>query len=318
MAKKAELENDYERMVPEFHKGSLTYAEHLTRYMSAQELVSGKVVLDVASGSGYGTKMLAEKAAKVYGVDINEDAVEYSKQNYGGANIEYLVGDGELIPLEDNSVDVVTTFETIEHVPNYEKFVKEIKRVLKPDGLALVSTPNDLEFAEGNHFHLHEFEYSELVSLLKKDFKNIDSYYQATWKYVAVGDLKTFQAEGMVSIPTQNMSPKSREECLYFYLLCSNRKITESIESIAALGEHYSDRRLMGSREQYEEALRVKDGEIGSLKQYLDKANSQSLSMQLQRDTLMKELEAIKASKVYKLSSRIDSVNRKVRGHGGK
>ncbi len=67
---KAELVNDYERMVPEFHKDNLIYAEHITRYMAAKPLMKNKVVLDIASGSGYGTKMLAETAKYVYGVDV--------------------------------------------------------------------------------------------------------------------------------------------------------------------------------------------------------------------------------------------------------
>lgn len=148
------LENDYERMVPEYHEGKLIYAEHVTRYLAAQSVVKDKVVLDIASGSGYGTKILAESAKFVYGVDVNEAAVNYSKKKYASKNIEYLVGDGESIPLKDNSVDVVITFETIEHIKNYSKFLDEVARVLKPDGLAIVSTPNDLEFAEGNHFSL--------------------------------------------------------------------------------------------------------------------------------------------------------------------
>lgn len=236
------LENDYERMVPEYHEGKLIYAEHVTRYLAAQSVVKDKVVLDIASGSGYGTKILAESAKFVYGVDVNEAAVNYSKKKYASKNIEYLVGDGESIPLKDNSVDVVITFETIEHIKNYSKFLDEVARVLKPDGLAIVSTPNDLEFAEGNHFHLHEFQYDELVSALHKHFKNIDTYFQSTWKYVSIGTED--ELDGEVSGKTLNLTKKTRDQHLYFYLLASNRKISEKVEHIAALGEHYSDRQL--------------------------------------------------------------------------
>ncbi len=249
------LENDYERMVPEFHKGTLTYAEHVTRYSCALDLVKGKVVLDIASGSGYGTKMLAESAAKVYGVDVNEVAVNYARKHYGKNNIEYRVGDGESISLPDDSVDVVVTFETIEHIKDYKKFIKEVKRVLKPDGIAIVSTPNDLEFAEGNHFHLHEFEYSELVSLLKKDFKNIKPYFQATWKYVAVGTEEDFSKESDITTRLTNMAPLAKDKYLYFYLLCSNREITETVLPVAAIGEHYSDRQLVQQVSNFNEEI---------------------------------------------------------------
>lgn len=308
MSKKAKLLNDYERMVPEFHNHSLTYAEHITRYQSALPLVKGKVVLDIACGSGYGTQLLSLHAKKVYGVDVDGTSVQYATQNYGAPNIEYRVGNGESIPLDDNSVDVVTTFETIEHIPDYKKFIREIKRVLKPNGIALVSTPNDLEFAEGNHFHLHEFVYKELINLIKKDFKHVDPYFQGTWKYVAVGPKEIFETEGIVKIPTFNLSPKKDEEYLYFYLVCSNRDIKEKIEPIAALGEHYSDRYYLSAHAQAEKTINNITEENEGLKSYLKTANQQALEMQLGRDKLLGEIVAIKKSKAYKAAQRLSSL----------
>jgi ubiquinone/menaquinone biosynthesis C-methylase UbiE len=286
------LENDYERMVPEFHKETLTYAEHMTRYISAQELVKGKVVLDIASGSGYGTQLLAKTAQKVFGVDVNEPAVRYSEENFGAKNLEYILGDGESIPLDDNSVDVVTTFETIEHIKDYKKFIKEIKRVLKPDGIALVSTPNDLEFAEGNHFHLHEFEQDELISLLKKDFKHIKPYFQATWKYVMLGEESELSKAFDKELSTLNLAPLPTEEYLYFYFICSNRMITESVKTVAALGEHYSDRALLAERVRNKEYTTRLEGKI---------------------DALRKEIDLVKRSRSYKLARRIAVSARKIK-----
>jgi ubiquinone/menaquinone biosynthesis C-methylase UbiE len=96
------IQDTGERMVPEFHRGNLIYAEHITRYLSAETIVKGKVVLDIASGSGYGTKILAKGAKKVIGVDINKEAVSYARQNFAAANIEFKHGSGTEIPLEDN------------------------------------------------------------------------------------------------------------------------------------------------------------------------------------------------------------------------
>lgn len=291
MGSNIELKNDYERMVPEFHKGTLTYAEHLTRYLPAQALVTNKIVLDIACGSGYGAKLLASKAKKVYGVDINETSISYARKHYGAKNIEYKVGDGERIPLEDNSVNVITTFETIEHIKDYQKFLKEVKRVLKPDGLAVISTPNDLEFAEGNHFHQHEFEYEELMGLLRRDYKYIDSYYQATWKYVAVGSEKLMKSEGAISIPVTSFSPKPPEQYLYFYFLCSNRQILEKIKPMAALGEHYSDRAL----------VKEKSAAIESLK-----------SAKLEVENLKQEIKNLKSSRAYRAAKKLSIFKQKV------
>jgi ubiquinone/menaquinone biosynthesis C-methylase UbiE len=311
MPKKATLKNDYERMVPEFHKGTLTYAEHMTRYICAQKLAANKVVLDIASGSGYGTKLIAENAKKVYGVDVEAAAVAYATENYGAKNIEYLVGDGESIPLPDNAVDLIITLETIEHIKDYKKFISEIKRVLKPDGLALVSTPNDLEFAEGNHFHLHEFQYNELLDLLKADFKNISPYFQATWKFVAVADEATLSKEGQIDTALLNMAPTKNDQFLYFYLLCSNREITEKIEPIAALGEHYSDRELFAERESVNWQLEGNKNTINKLEKYLKKANQQALEMQLERDNLRQQLNEISSSRGYRLVKKLSATKGK-------
>ena len=318
MTNKMKLKNDYERMVPEFHKGTLMYAEHITRYLCAQQLVQGKSVLDIASGSGYGTKILAKKAKIAYGVDIDKNSIEYARENYNAKNIEYIAGDGGAIPLPDDSVDVVVTFETIEHIKDYERFIREIKRVLKPDGLAIISTPNDLEFAEGNHFHLHEFQYDELVRLVKKDFKNVDSYFQATWKYVAIGSKESLESEGSMSIPTLNLAPKKPHQHLYFYLLCSNRKITETVEPIAALGEHYSDREIIAERANVKDQIEEAEKQIKNLEAYLEKANHQSLVMQKMRDELNEEITKIRASRGYKISERLGNIKKGAKKNASK
>lgn len=279
------LVNDYERMVPEFHKGTITYGEHILRYLSAKDIVKDKVVLDIASGSGYGTKILAEEAKKVYGVDVNQVSVNYAQKHYGAKNIEYLQGDGEKIPLEDNSIDVAITFETIEHIENYKQFLAEIKRVLKDDGVAIISTPNDLEFAEGNHFHLHEFEYNELMELIKQDYKYTKSYFQTTWKYVALGEADWMEREGTADLSTLNLAPVKPEKFLYFYIVCSNKPIKDMVRSIGALSEHYSDR----TNVQVQSDINAKITELEEYKV---------------------ELEQIKKSKSYSLARRVSKLYR--------
>jgi ubiquinone/menaquinone biosynthesis C-methylase UbiE len=240
--KTLDLDNDGERMIPEHHQGTFIYGEHIVRYEAAKSLVKGKVVLDIACGSGYGSHLLSNDAKKVYGVDVSSDAVEYAKKKFSNSNIEFMVGDAEKIPLPDNSVDIVITFETIEHIKDYRKFMSEIKRVLKEDGLAVISTPNDTEFSEGNHFHLHEFEHSELTTLISKYFKYQKEYFQGTWIYNALLTETSFKDTWEDSMETIQSAPKSTDKALYFYVLCSNRKITESIAPIGAISHHWSAR----------------------------------------------------------------------------
>lgn len=317
------LENDGERMIPEYHKGGLIYAEHLTRYQAAQKISANKIVLDIACGSGYGTKLLAQKAKQVYGVDIDADSVAYAKQNYGAKNIDYRVGDGESIPLPDDSVDLVITFETIEHVKDYKRFVKEVKRILKADGLVIVSTPNDLEFAEGNHFHLHEFEEQELTTMLRQEFAVIDPYYQATWKYVALGAADIFNSEGPIDIKTLNLAPLKPQQYLYFYLLCSNRPITEKIESIAAAGEHYSER---ANQRTYQEYLKLQSEHTNLTTAHNDFVKSHNklaaahnklaadfTETKNRSQGLQTEIQQIKSSHAYQLATNLAKVKRKLK-----
>jgi len=301
---KVKLENDYERMVPEYHKNSLTYAEHLTRYLSALDLVENKIVLDIACGSGYGSKLLSSKASHVYGVDIDKKTVEYAKQEFNSKNITYLVGNGENIPLNDDSVDVVVTFETIEHIDNYKKFLDEISRVLKSNGLAIVSTPNDIEFAEGNHFHLHQFKYKELEALLRKKFKYTESYFQGTWKYVAVGSRENLEGRE-INLKTLNLSPKTEDQYLYFYILCSNKKLEQKVQPIAAIGEHYSDRTVLAEKYINDTKINSLNGQVVNLSNFLNKANEQSLKMQKERDDLKFRLSEITSSRKYRLIEKV-------------
>jgi SAM-dependent methyltransferase len=209
---------------------------------------------------------LAQTAKHVYGFDADADAVAYATERFGAPNISFKVADAISIPLEDDSVDIVTTFETIEHIQDYEKFMAEVKRVLKPGGLAIVSTPNDLEFAEGNHFHLHEFVKDELLSLVGRYFHNVEEYYQATWKYVAIDRLEALQAPGPLVRPILNTAPLKEEESLYFYFLCSDAPITEMIEPVSALGEHYSERALILNDQSREAIVRSQAEELETIK----------------------------------------------------
>lgn len=250
-----------ERMVPAYHKGHMVYGEHIVRYQAATEIVRNKVVLDIASGSGYGTAQLAKSAKKVFGVDLDVDAIKYAKKNYFSNNTEFIKGSGTKIPLQEDSVDVVVSFETIEHIEHYNIFMQEIVRVLRPNGLLILSTPNDIEFPEDNHYHVHEFEEKELRSLVKKYFKNTKDYYQATWLYNALVDKDGLGTEWQAQIQTMQTAPISPKKSIYFFMLCSNRALSETVEPIAAISEHYSAR----SNQEYEKSVRKLIEEQGAI-----------------------------------------------------
>ena len=90
--------------------------EHLHRYNIISDLVKDKIVLDIACGTGYGSHILSQNAKYVYGVDISKETIDYCNENYKQDNLSYMEGSISEIPIEDNSIDVIVSFETIEHV----------------------------------------------------------------------------------------------------------------------------------------------------------------------------------------------------------
>ena len=161
-----------ERYLPEFDRDWTL--EHLHRYLLACELAAGKTVLDIACGDGYGSAMLARHAAQVTGVDIDTPTVERARGKYAADNLRFLQGSATDIPLDDNSVDLVVSFETIEHLTEQDRMLCEIRRVLRPDGFLLISSPDKYEYSDvpdyHNEFHLKELYCREFEELLQKHF----------------------------------------------------------------------------------------------------------------------------------------------------
>ncbi|WP_406697396.1 class I SAM-dependent methyltransferase [Singulisphaera sp. Ch08] len=172
------LEYTGERMVPERASGR-TFWEHIGRYRFARKFVRGRRVLDIACGEGYGAAALAKAgAASVVGVDLSAEACEHAHRKYG---LETRTGDALDIPLPDRSMDLVVSFETIEHVDDPAAFLDECARVLVPDGILIVSTPNRPVYsAEGAHnpFHRVECDEREFGALLHPRFKSVRLFTQ--------------------------------------------------------------------------------------------------------------------------------------------
>lgn len=158
--------------------------EHYHRYALASQFATGKVVLDIACGEGYGSHFLSGIAKRVTGVDISPDAVEFAKKEYSKNNLEYVVGSADRIPLLDHSVDIVVSFETIEHHDKHQEMMREIKRVLKPEGHLIISSPDKKYYSDvpnyKNPFHVKELYQDEFKSLLSTYFRNTVHFSQKT------------------------------------------------------------------------------------------------------------------------------------------
>ncbi|MFZ2537586.1 MAG: class I SAM-dependent methyltransferase [Oscillospiraceae bacterium] len=173
-----------ERVIPNLMKpenGMLR--EHTARYRFASKFACGSV-LDIACGVGYGTGLLLNESTvveNVLGVDIDEISINYAKIHYSHPKAKYLVKDALSPYLHDEIglFDTVISFETIEHLKEDAKFVRNLQGLLKPDGALIISTPlgRGRGIACSDPFHVHQYKEEEFIDLLNC-FGSVDMYYQ--------------------------------------------------------------------------------------------------------------------------------------------
>jgi ubiquinone/menaquinone biosynthesis C-methylase UbiE len=220
-----------ERYVPS-DQGQIKY-EHLHRYALSLQFAKGKTVLDLASGEGYGAALLANVARSVIGVDIDPVSVDYANDRYSNyGNLKFSIGSCDAVPLPNNSVDVVTSFETIEHHDRHEEMMSEIKRVLKPGGILIISSPNRLTYSDepnySNPYHVKELYYEELLNLLSRYFKYVKFYGQRMASSSFVFALEnSSQTNWQAYTDTNNTIEQkvcSLDAPIYFVAICSDRE----------------------------------------------------------------------------------------------
>jgi SAM-dependent methyltransferase len=197
-----ELKFTGERFLPGAH-GEIWY-EHWHRYHFAATLVAGLDVLDVACGAGYGSALLARHARRVVGADISAEAIEHARNVYAPvSNLEFHRADCAALPFPDATFDAVVSFETIEHIEAQVKFLDEVRRVLRPEGLFVLSSPNKLEYSDRRGFvnphHRQELYRDELASLLAprfpyaKWFGQRMSFFSVVWPEQGRGEAEVFE-----------------------------------------------------------------------------------------------------------------------------
>src|SRR5262245_44720745 len=149
---------------------------HASRYRFAQTFAGDRRALDVACGSGFGLPLLAERARAVTGVDGDMQAALKARGRTQGTPAFVVVSDACHLPFPDGSWDLVTSFETLEHLHNRPQFVAELRRVLEDNGTCLVSTPNakytlPVNGRPRNPYHVHEYEPAEFAAELRTQFE---------------------------------------------------------------------------------------------------------------------------------------------------
>ena len=161
---------------------------HIARYRfaaSAIPKIEESTILDVGCGVGYGSNILAKKAKRVVGLDISEEAINIARTKYGKRkNLVFLKADATKgLPFPDNHFSAVCCIEALEHFRNPIRVLNEIKRVLKPNGIAIITTPakelvSPFRRKPRNPHHVREFTLNEVLSLLRENFGEVEVYGQ--------------------------------------------------------------------------------------------------------------------------------------------
>jgi 2-polyprenyl-3-methyl-5-hydroxy-6-metoxy-1,4-benzoquinol methylase len=175
---------------------NVTYQRCQFAYEFAKPLIAGKKVLDVGCGLAYGTALMAETAASITGIDYDQETVNDNTKRYTSIkNLDFKRGVIPPLPYADQTFDVITAFQFIEHIEPRKEFLRECVRVLKPGGSLLVTTPNIKKSLARNPFHVHEYTFDEMkneVSDITPNFELkglngndiVNKYYAENGKFV--------------------------------------------------------------------------------------------------------------------------------------
>jgi 2-polyprenyl-3-methyl-5-hydroxy-6-metoxy-1,4-benzoquinol methylase len=170
-----------ERTLPDVPEENYWYQRHLVVYEWIRERVGGLKVIDMACGEGYGTAILAQRAASVVGVDANPEAHEHARLRYTAPNVRFA---RDLVETFGEPADAVVFLQTIEHVQNPDEILERFKALTADSAapVAYVSTPNVLTLApegaerSGNPWHVKEYRPEEFRALCAAHFEHVEVY----------------------------------------------------------------------------------------------------------------------------------------------
>ena len=253
-----ELENTGERFLPGANNAAEMAYDHIARYRLAERYVEDRDIVDMGCGAGYGSHSLSRLARSVRGMDLSEEAIAHAERRYHSSNLSYGVGDVTKLPYESGSFETAVSFEVIEHLERPEDLVVEAKRVLKDDGIFIVSTPDKQAYSNDrnsvNPFHVSEMYPLEFREILERHFGYVQIYRQGTLAgSIITPDPNELPGDGQVTLESAQFSldePGLSLEApatLYLIAVCTNGTPPEPLE-----GPHLI---LDRDRQIYEEAV---------------------------------------------------------------
>ncbi len=213
--------------------------EHWHRYAFVMELARGRQILDAACGEGYGAALLARTAASVLGVDLSAEAIAHATACYAHPRLRFQQGDVRTLDgVAAESIDLVVSFETLEHVAEHEEMLAAFSRVLKPDGLLVLSTPDRHTYSEisghRNPHHVRELYRHEFAALLQRYFAQHRLYGQRMVAHSLLWRLD--DGSGATTAFTQDgdeVFAGLRIQPMYYLAVCAKRN--EALAELSAL-----------------------------------------------------------------------------------
>jgi len=203
--------------------------EHLHRYAMLSEIVKGKTVLDIACGEGYGSNILSKNANKVIAIDIDAATIKKASIKYKKENLSFKTGAVQKIFCEEQSIDIIVCFETIEHVEDHNKVMSEFKRVLRPEGLLIISTPDKLNYSDKsdyiNPFHKKELYDTEFKTLITDHFQFSDFYKQKSFAGSIIQSEKKYEIKEFYQGDFTNIETNTKFKPVYWIALASDKPI---------------------------------------------------------------------------------------------
>jgi len=223
------LEFTGERFTPECVRE--IWYEHFHRYALAARWCANKRTLDAACGEGYGSNLLARSAASVTGVDVSDQAISHARQRYEPVDgLEFQQADCTNLPFDNNEFERVVSFETLEHLAEQDQLLAEFRRVLKPDGLLILSSPDKASYTDAkntvNEYHVKELYRDELETLIGRHFPAVHLLGQKLMFHSAIWSMEGFDHVSLDQVSADKIeTPKCFTQApMYFIALCAARQ----------------------------------------------------------------------------------------------
>ena len=292
-----------ERVIPGLVNDDL-WAEHVARYALAARFAHGRRVLDMGCGTGYGTADLARVASSALGIDLAPEAITYGVLHF--PSTRFLQCSATALPFPTASFDLLTAFEVIEHISDWRTLLAEAQRVLEPNGMLIVSTPNKRYYAETraksgpNPFHEHEFEFGEFRTALDKFFPHVRILFQDRVEAFAFYD-GTIAAGAEADLALTSGDPDTAN---FFIGLCSCSPLPQLPAFL------YAPRAANLLRER-EEHIRLLEYELAQVRAWLDQTASERNELLNAHAHLQKEFHSEQTRAAHIIADLNDENRRK-------